>query len=194
MDTPTAKEKAFKQKILTAVTVPKVLTRSQCEMIVQDATVIGMKRAPVLAKDGSRVSHFNRTCASCWLPKAPHYQWIYNYMAAVIDDVNTEHYQFDVMDMQNLQVLRYRPGQWFRWHYDTFDGSDRKLTCVINLSRPEDYLCGGLQIEGDWEGAEHSHLQGAASVFPTWMKHRARTPIWGTRWALVAWITGPAWK
>lgn len=194
MDNATTKEKAFKQKVLTAVTIPNVLTRSQCEMIIQDANVIGMNRAPVMAKDGRSVTSRTRTCASCWLPKAPHFRWIYNYMAAVIDDVNTEHYQFDVMDMQNLQVLRYRPGQWFKWHFDTFDGSDRKLTCVINLSRPEDYLCGGLRIDGDWYNVERYADQGAATIFPSWMKHCAKAPILGTRWALVAWITGPAWK
>ena len=187
-------KKSFKQKILTAVTIPQILTRSQCEMIVSDANIIGMKRAPVLAKDGSKVLSTTRTCASCWLPKAPHFQWIYNYIAAITDDVNTRHYRFDVMDMQQLQVLRYRPGQWFKWHFDTYDGSDRKLTMVINLSAPNDYIGGGLQVEGDWHGVEHCRSQGAATFFPAWMKHRAKAPIWGTRWALVAWITGPAWK
>ena len=187
-------EKPFKQKILTAVTVPQVLTRSQCEMIIRDAEVIGMKRAPVMAKDGSVVNYRTRTCASCWLPKAAHFRWIYNYLAAVVDQVNTEHYQFDVMDMQQLQVLRYRPLQKFDWHFDTFDGSDRKLTCVINLSRPEEYIGGGLRVAGDWDGVEKSTHQGSANFFPTWVKHRAVAPIWGTRWALVAWITGPAWR
>jgi PKHD-type hydroxylase len=187
-------QKSFKQKILTAVTVPQVLTRSQCEMIRQDADIIGMKRAPVMAKDGKNVLSRTRTCASCWLPKAPHFQWLYNYVAAVTDEVNTAHYRFDVMDMQNLQVLRYRPGQWFKWHFDTFDGSDRKLTMVINLSRQEEYVGGGLQVDGDWHGVEYRKVQGAATFFPSWMKHRAKAPIWGTRWALVAWITGPQWK
>jgi PKHD-type hydroxylase len=187
-------DKPFKQKILTAVTVPQVLTRSQCEMIIRDAEVIGMKRAPVMAKDGRVVNYRTRTCASCWLPKAAHFQWIYNYLAAVVDQVNTEHYRFDVMDMQNLQVLRYRPLQKFDWHFDTFDGSDRKLTCVINLSRPEEYIGGGLRVAGDWEGFEKSTHQGSANFFPTWIKHKAKAPLLGTRWALVAWITGPAWK
>ena len=52
-------EKPFKQKILTAVTVPEVLTRSQCEMIIRDAEVIGMKRAPVLAKATRQFSHWS---------------------------------------------------------------------------------------------------------------------------------------
>jgi PKHD-type hydroxylase len=187
-------EKAFKQKILTAVTVPRVLTRGQCELVIYDANKIGMKRAPVLSKDGTHVSSRTRTCASCWLPKSQNFQWLYNYIAAVVDEVNNEHYQFDITDMQNLQVLRYRPLQKFDWHFDTFDGSDRKLTCVINLSRPEEYVGGGLKVAGDWHGVEKSTHQGSANFFPTWIKHRAKAPLLGTRWALVAWITGPQWK
>jgi PKHD-type hydroxylase len=190
----TNKERKFKQKILTAVTVPQVLTRGQCELVIHDATKIGMKRAPVLSKDGTNVRSFTRTCDSCWVPKSPNFQWLYNYVAAVTDDVNNEHYQFDITDMQQLQVLRYRPLQKFKWHFDTYDGSDRKLTCVINLSRPEEYIGGGLCVAGDWDGVEKSTHQGSANFFPSWMKHKARAPIWGTRWALVAWITGPAWK
>ena len=188
------KERKFKQKILTAVTVPQVLTRGQCELVIYDANKIGMKRAPVLSRDGTNVKSRTRTCDSCWVPKSPHFQWLYNYVAAVVDEVNNEHYQFDIQDMQNLQVLRYRPFQKFKWHFDTYDGSDRKLTCVINLSRPEEYVGGGLRVEGDWHGVEKSSHQGSANFFPTWIKHKARAPIWGTRWALVAWITGPSWK
>ena len=192
----TNKERKFKQKILTAVTVPQVLTRGQCELVIHDATKIGMKRAPVLSKDGTNVRSFTRTCDSCWVPKSPNFQWLYNYVAAVTDDVNSEHYQFDITDMQQLQVLRYRPGQWFKWHFDTIEteGDIRKMTMVINLSRPEEYILGGLMVDGNWHNSEKSRQQGSASFFPAWMKHCARAPIWGTRWALVAWITGPAWK
>jgi PKHD-type hydroxylase len=184
----------FKQKILTAVTVPKVLTSSQCELVIHDASAIGMKRAPVLSKDGAKVKSYTRTCSSCWVPKSTAFQWLYNYVAAVTDEVNNEHYQFDITDMQQLQVLRYRPMQWFKWHFDTYDGSDRKLTMVINLSDPSKYVGGGLQVEGDWENGEKSSDQGAASFFPSWIKHRARAPLLGERWVLVAWITGAAWR
>ena len=80
-------EKAFKQKILTAVTVPKVLTGSQCDMIIEDAKTIGMSRAPVLSKDGRRVVSRTRTCDSCWIPKDLHFGWVYNYVTAVTNEV-----------------------------------------------------------------------------------------------------------
>jgi len=189
-------QEKFKQKTLTAVTVPKVLTSSQCEMVIHDASAIGMKRAPVLGKDGRNVRSWNRTCDSCWVPKSDLFKWLYNYVAAVTDEVNNEHYQFDITDMQQLQVLRYRPGQWFRWHFDAIEteGDIRKMTMVINLSKPSDYLLGGLQVDGNWRNVNQASDQGAASFFPSWMKHCAKAPIYGTRWALVGWITGPQWR
>ena len=42
----------FKQKVLTASVDRYVLTPTQCMMLRQDAEIIGMKRAPVLSKDG----------------------------------------------------------------------------------------------------------------------------------------------
>ena len=184
----------FKQKILTAVTVEDALTPDQCDMIRQDAEIIGMKRAPVLAKDGRNVVSLNRTCSSCWIPKALHHNWIYNYVWALAQETNDKHYQFAISDLQQLQILRYKPMQWFKWHFDTYDGSYRKLTMVINLSDPSTYLGGGLQVEADWENGDKSSVQGAASFFPSWIKHRARAPLFGERWVLVAWITGAAWR
>jgi hypothetical protein len=189
-------QEKFKQKTLTAVTVPKVLTSSQCELVIHDASAIGMKRAPVLSKDGRSVRSWNRTCDSCWVPKSDLFKWLYNYVAAVTDEINNEHYQFDITDMQQLQVLRYRPGQWFRWHFDAIEteGDIRKMTMVINLSKPSDYFVGGLQVDGNWHNVNQASDQGAATFFPSWMKHCAKAPIYGTRWVLVAWITGPQWR
>ena len=99
-------QEKFKQKTLTAVTVPKVLTQGQCELVIHDATKIGMKRAPVLGKDGRRVKSWNRTCDSCWVPKSDLFKWLYNYVSAVTDEVNNEHYQFDITDNHRLPIER----------------------------------------------------------------------------------------
>jgi hypothetical protein len=106
-----------------------VLTPTQCMMLRQDAQVIGMKRAPVLSKDGvTRTVSRTRTCTSCWIPFAPHYKWLYSIINELTMAINAEHYRFDVTGVQQLQILRYSPLQRFSWHWDTFTGSDRKLT------------------------------------------------------------------
>jgi hypothetical protein len=185
----------FKQKVLTASVDRYVLTPSQCEMIRQDAQVIGMKRAPVLAKDGvtHKVSR-TRTCSSCWIPFSQHHKWIYNVMKEITESINAEQWRFDIQGIQQLQVLRYRPFQRFKWHWDSYTASDRKLTAVVNLSAPHEYIGGGLQVKADIENARFIREQGAGCWFPSYLEHRARAPIWGTRWVLVAWFTGPAWR
>jgi hypothetical protein len=185
----------FKQKVLTASVDRYVLTPGQCEMLRQDAEVIGMKRAPVLAKDGvTRTFSRTRTCSSCWIPFSQHHKWIYNVMKEITESINAEHWRFDIQGIQQLQVLRYRPFQRFKWHYDTYTGSDRKLTAVVNLSAPHEYIGGGLQVKADMIDARFAREQGAGCWFPSYLEHRARAPIWGTRWVLVAWLTGPAWR
>ena len=87
----------FKQKVLTASVDRYVLTRTQCEMLRQDAEVIGMKRAPVLLKDGvTRTVSRTRTCSSCWIPFAKHYEWIYNVMREITEAINAEQWRFDI--------------------------------------------------------------------------------------------------
>jgi hypothetical protein len=133
------------QKVLTASVDRYVLTPSQCMMIRQDAEVIGMKRATVLNKDGTSRRSFARSCSSCWIPYAQHNNWIYNIMRELTDAINAEHWRIDITGMQQLQILKYNPLQQFWWHFDTYtsEAPVRKLTAVINLSAPNEYLGGG---------------------------------------------------
>ena len=125
---------------------------------------------------------------------APHYKWLYSIVNELTMAVNAEHYRFDITGVQQLQILKYNPLQQFWWHYDTFTGSDRKMTMVVNLSEPTEYLGGGLQVKADLVNGRFISEQGAGTWFPSYIEHRARAPIWGTRWVLVAWFTGPAWR
>jgi len=184
----------FKQKILTAVCEPDVLIQGQCNMIRDDAQVIGMKRSHVMNKDGTSRKSYARTCSSCWVPFAEHYKWLYEVVRCVAMDLNDEHYRFDITGIQQLQILRYRPGQFFLPHFDCFDGSDRKLTMVINLSDPTEFLGGGLRVECDLNGKENVKKLGAATMFPAYIRHQALPVFWGSRWVLVAWLTGGQWR
>ena len=184
----------FKQKVLTASVDRYVLTPGQCMMLRQDAEVIGMKRATVMKKDGTTRKSFARSCSSCWIPYGTHNNWIYKIMREITELINAEHWRFDITGMQQLQILKYNPLQQFWWHWDTFTGSDRKLTAVVNLSAPHEYLGGGLQVKADLENPRFIREQGAGTWFPSYIEHRARAPIWGTRWVLVAWLTGPSWR
>jgi hypothetical protein len=107
--------------------------------------------------------------------------------------INAEHYRFDITGVQQLQILRYSPLQ-------SSGGIGIRLLerpqadAVVNLSAPTEYLGGGLQVKADIDNVRFIREQGAGCWFPSYIEHRARAPIWGTRWVLVAWLTGPAWR
>ena len=117
-------------------------------------------------------------------------------MRELTDSINAEQWRFDIQGIQQLQILRYSPLQKFSWHWDcyTSEAPVRKLTAVVNLSAPTEYLGGGLQVKADIDNVRFIREQGAGCWFPSYVEHRARAPIFGTRWVLVAWLTGPAWR
>jgi PKHD-type hydroxylase len=187
-------ENKYVQKLMSATVDRYVLTPAQCMMLRDDAQIIGMKRAAVMNKDGTTKRSYTRTCSSCWVPNSQHHKWIYNIMNELTKAINEDNWKFDITGVQQLQILKYNAFQRFMWHYDLYNGSDRKLTAVVNLSDPTEYLGGGLQIKADIDNVQFIREQGAGCWFPSYFEHRARAPIWGTRWVLVGWFTGPAWR
>lgn len=185
----------FSQSISSVVVVPKVFSPGECSFIQSLADDIGMTRAEVYEKDsGSRFSR-DRTCSNGWIAVLPETEWIYNKILKEVARVNHENFRFDIDNFQLATLLRYKPFQQFKWHVDVHDGHEqRKLTCVVNLTDPNKYVGGQLEVEGDWENHELARDQGSAIIFPSFLMHRAKAPILGTRWSLVLWQTGGPWK
>lgn len=185
----------FSQDVLATVTIADVLSEEQCAEVKRLAVEHGLSRSEVLDKDlQSTVKSRIRTCESSWIRQDASTQFLYDAVIRAAVRTNESHYQFDIGGLETVSVLRYRPFQKFGWHWDTYRGSNRKLTCVINLSTPEEYLGGGLQTKSEWRDADKRFDLGAASFFPSYIEHRARSPWLGTRWVAVAWIIGEPWK
>ena len=113
------------------------------------------------------------------LRRTPETEWLYERILAVGAKLNAEHWRFAITGIENMQVLRYRPMQRFRWHYDALPG--RKLTCVVNLAAPGAYWRGRLELIGSHEDPSFAPLQGSATVFPSYLLHRATAPSYGIR-------------
>ena len=185
----------FHQSMSSVVVVPKVFSPGECAFIRSLADDIGMTRAEVYEKDSSLRFSTARTCSNAWIDVLPETEWIYSKILKEITRVNFEKFRFDINNFQSATLLRYKPFQQFKWHVDIIDGPDqRKLTCVINLTDPAQYIGGQLEVDGDWENKELARNQGSAIIFPSFLRHRAKAPILGTRWSLVLWQTGGPWK
>jgi PKHD-type hydroxylase len=70
-------------------------------------------------------------------------------------------------------------------------GQVRKLSLTLNLSDPESYEGGELEIQIDNEKHCFKGNAGSATVFPSWTYHRVAPITDGTRHSAVLWMNGP---
>ena len=71
----------------------------------------------------------------------------------------------------------------------------RKLSVVIQLSNPEDYEGGNLQLLSE-DGKKYfaPRQRGTIIIFDSRTQHRVLKVTKGRRKSLVGWIVGPRWK
>jgi len=109
---------------------------------------------------------------------------------------NNEFFQYDLSGTFEVQMMRYRPGDGFKWHSDyglsEHPELDRKLSFSLQLSHPWEYNGAEIDIM-DWYHQDHvvSKECGAFVVFDSRVPHRVRGLKDGERNAIVAWAHGP---
>ena len=156
----------------------------------QKASVGGMSGAEV--NDQVRRSELN------WLHKDPDCAWVFNKLSHVASKLNADHFGFDLTGFgEALQLTNYDESNQgtYIWHQDFgSSGVFRKLSIVLQLSDPQDYQGGELQLLTRKEPTSIQKKRGLITVFPAWTLHQVTPVIKGNRQTLVAWISGPQFK
>jgi PKHD-type hydroxylase len=170
------------------VNIPKVFDSSECKKI------IDMMKAPKEGTlEGSSVSKKIRDSSVEWLDLNDDTRFIYERLEKEITLRNQAVWKYDLDGFgEKLQLTRYVKGQHYDWHRDSGKAklSNRKLSCVVLLSKPSDYQGGELEFFGK-ESDSKAHLeQGSVVLFPSFMHHRVTEVTAGTRYSLVVWVTG----
>jgi len=121
----------------------------------------------------------------------------YQKIAPIVSHLNDQFFNFDLFGMaEGLQFTRYdAPTGHYGMHVDKVLYSQvRKLSLTIQLSSPEDYEGGELALQYDTEPTVMPKELGKMIVFPSYTLHEVRPVTKGTRYSLVAWITGKPFK
>jgi len=118
--------------------------------------------------------------------------WIFNKLVHVVHQLNSKYYRFNLSVMDSIQYAFYDSefGGKYDWHHDYNEGlfPSRKLTVVVQLSEPEEYDGGILEIFPD---SQVEKKRGLVCMFPSYAYHRVTPIVSGKRKVLVAWIWGP---
>ena len=132
-----------------------------------------------------------------WVTRNNECEWFYDKLAAHIDGLNQNFYQFNLTGFNNYQFTEYKAFQKgkYDWHVDTIYGPNeqfltRKLSATLLLN--DSFVGGNFEF---LESKEQPRMSaGTLIVFPSFMTHRVTELTKGVRNSLVCWCVGPKFK
>ena len=124
--------------------------------------------------------------------------WVYERITQYAQQANNELWKFNLYSIiDSIQyTVYYEGGGHYDWHIDIGPNliNHRKISITIQLSDPDDYEGGDLEI---WTGGEFKTIerkQGCAILFPSFLMHRVTPVTKGIRKSLVLWLGGDSYK
>lgn len=156
----------------------------------QNALIAGPGDSPISAEK-------HRRSNISWLDCTEDNKWVYSKLSHVIGKLNAQFYNYDLDGFgEKIQMTNYEESRQgtYDWHIDSGTGLTRKISLVVQLSRPEEYEGGNLEIMTGSKPTQMEKSRGSITVFPSSTLHRVTPVIKGSRQSLVAWITGPDFR
>lgn len=165
------------------------------ESELSDITKLGesFPKQPATTGTSEKPTDYRRSEIS-WIDEQEKTNWLYEKIASLANKANEEMWNFDIWGyLDSLQYTRYYAGDkgHYDWHVDMGPNmSNRKLSCVLQLSDPKDYEGGDLELNlGNWTSTV-TKGRGIIAFFPSFLLHRVTEVTKGTRISLVTWLCG----
>jgi PKHD-type hydroxylase len=177
---------AYQQSLFTKEECTKIITLGE-SLYPEDAKIVATVKNNTTIRD-SKVS---------WIYPMEETTWIYARLFDSLTYLNNQYFKFDLFGMvEGLQFTKYEaPSGHYGQHIDKLSGGIvRKLSITVQLSDPNDYEGGELNLIYDGDPTVISKEQGYLSVFPSYMLHQVQPVTKGTRYSLVCWVSGPPFK
>ena len=141
-------------------------------------------------------------------------RWIYKEIQPYVMAANeSAGWNFNWDWSESCQFTKYKPGQYYDWHCDSWEGvytakgpthgKIRKLSVTLSLSDEKDYTGGELEFDfrqHDPNKRRQTQVckeilpKGSIVVFPSFVWHRVKPVKKGERYSLVVWNLGYPFK
>ena len=144
----------------------------------------------------------NRDSMIKWVPQNDTWRWLYEKLSNMAIEANNSLWKFDLHQIpESIQYTEYNaPAGHYDWHMDIGPNilSTRKISITVQLSEPEDYKGGTLQLfrGGNIKGpfVEAPKKAGCVFIFPSYIMHRITPITKGKRKSFVLWLGGGHYK
>lgn len=174
------------------LTYPEALSPEECAAAIALMTPLETRQAGLV--DGQAEASIRRTEIT-WLGDTPDTAWLHARLARLMRQAQEDglSYLLDGFE-EEAQIARYADGGFYDWHIDRGgqrSGRRRKLSVVVQLSPPQTYEGGLLELNPAGRVIAAPVEQGSAIVFPAFVLHRVTPVTAGSRYSLTQWIHGP---
>jgi len=174
--------------------IKSLFSEAEAGEIVRLAREAGLAQASLV---GGATHHDIRRAQIAWLDDEGPADWVMQRVMSAVAEANRETFHFRLEGFEErLQVAAYDEGEQghFDWHSDMGGGplaARRKLTIVAQLTRPEEYEGGELQLNPAGRPFAASREIGDAILFASFVLHRVAPVTSGLRHSLTCWVHGP---
>jgi PKHD-type hydroxylase len=168
---------------------------AECQKVIKYGNSLEKKEAKTHDEKYNRENNIRKSKVA-WIDYNENSAWIFEKINHAIGILNEKCFHFDLTGIESLQFAEYNaPDDHFATHIDKEVNTPViKLSLSIQLSAPEDYEGGELEVLLNDEGEKMPKTQGTIIAFPSYVMHRVRPITKGKRYSLVVWVTGPNFK
>lgn len=175
-----------------------IFTKQECDKIIEWSKTKYSSEGIIGAGLGSskKLDKSIRNVDITIIPNKQDTYWIFEKLSRAVMVANCEYFDFDIVGITHgLQLLKYEandiPGH-YDWHSDAGTGEtcNRKISVSVQLSDPNLYEGGELEVDNYGTKTLATREQGSIHLFPSFMVHRVKPVTQGTRYALVIWVNG----
>jgi PKHD-type hydroxylase len=176
----------------------EAFTNEELDKIVEIGNTLEQRKAVVSGNSVEDDISKIRESQVSWIKMNEETVWIYDRLAYVARCLNGEFYKFDLYGFsEDLQFTTYDSEKigHYTWHQDSGGSRSsppRKFSLVMQLTDPNDYEGGDLEVFTTSEPTKVNKERGMITAFPSYTLHRVTPITKGIRKSLVVWATGPA--
>jgi hypothetical protein len=161
-----------------------------------EKSVNRIKRSDLIGEDPELYKSMKRRCFYISKDNKKN-KWLYDYITQIVKNLNDEVWGFDINDLDYVSYIKYYGSDKgeIGWHMDVgrsgkMNFTKNKITCIVQLSDPEDYKGGELQLFGIDGITKIPKAKGNTVIFPSYFMHRVTPVTKGLREVITAIFRG----
>jgi len=167
-------------------TINNFLSKEECELIIQQNTIVELNLGKVSTKTGPTIDLKKRNAKVKFIDLSDVTSRLIKYLND--NEIIKGHILAQTID-KKFQFTKYDVGGHYDWHTDSSPAGEAHRVCSIVIQLNDTYTGGNLlYMDTDDNVIEFKNGIGNLFIFPSNTKHKVTPVLTGTRYSLVSWL------